>query len=116
AGDAAAVLEPLGAPGLRLAAMTIERIAAHLPDTDFAAVELAEYNRRWAIDAEMVRDAVVAHYATSPRPEPFWRAAASAEPSPELAHALALFRARGVLPARDGDPMRLDDWLAVLIG
>ena len=115
-GDAAASLEPLGAPGLRLAAMTIERIVASLPDTDFAEVELAEYNRRWAIDAELVRDAVIARYATSRRNEPFWRATSAVEPPPELAHALALFRERGVLPARDGDPMRLDDWLGLLIG
>jgi len=115
-GDAAAVLEPLGAPGLRLATMTIERIIANLPDTDFAGVELAEYNRRWAIDADLMRDAVIARYATSKRVEPFWREASGAEPPPDLAHALALFRERGMLPARDGDPMRLDDWLAVLIG
>ncbi len=115
-GDAAAVLEPLGAPGLLLTAMTIERIVASLPDIDFAAVELAEYNRRWAIDAELVRDFVIAHHATARREDTFGRAVAKAPPPEPLRHTLKLFGERGMLPARDGDPARLDEWLGVLIG
>jgi tryptophan halogenase len=115
-GEAAAVLEPLGAPGLLLTAMTIGRIVASLPDTDFAAVELAEYNRRWAIDAELVRDFVIAHHATARREDRFGRAVAKVPPPEPLRHALKLFGERGMLPARDGDPARLDEWLGVLIG
>lgn len=112
-GDAATVLEPLGAPNFHLLARSVDRLIRFLPDTDFAAVEIAEYNRKAANDADLARDFVILHHALARRPEAFWR---PIEPPPALAHMLALFRERGKIPARDGDPAGFEDWLAVLIG
>ena len=115
-GDAATVVEPLEWTNLHLAHSAIDRIVAMLPGRDCAPVELAEYNRQCAAEAERVRDFVALHYAVSDRPEPFWRAIAEVAPPPSLAHSLAQFRARGRLPFYEEETFAKDSWLAVLIG
>ena len=115
-GDAATAVEPLEWTNLHLAHSAIDRIVAMLPGRDCAPVELAEYNRQCAAEAERVRDFLALHYAVSDRPEPFWRAAAGIAPPPSLAHSLAQFRARGRLPFYEEETFAKDSWLAVLIG
>ena len=115
-GDAATAVEPLEWTNLHLAHSAIDRIVAMLPGRDCAPVELAEYNRQCAAEAERVRDFLALHYAVSDRPEPFWRAVAGVAPPPSLAHSLAQFRARGRLPFYEEETFAKDSWLAVLIG
>ncbi len=115
-GDAATVVEPLEWSNLHLAHSAIDRIIAMIPGADCAPVELAEYNRQAYAEAMRVRDFVLLHYAVSARPEPFWRAAAAVDPSPSLAHSLALFRERGRLPVYEEETFARDSWLAVLFG
>jgi tryptophan halogenase len=115
-GDAAVRVEPLEWTNLHLAHSAIDRIVAMLPDTDFSPVELWDYNRQTAAEADRVRDFLALHYLASDRPEPFWRAAAAAEPPPSLAHTLSLFRERGRLPFYEEETFARDSWLAVLLG
>lgn len=115
-GDAATALEPLEWTNLHLAHSAIDRIVAMLPARDCAPVELAEYNRQCAAEADRVRDFLALHYTASDRPEPFWRAVAEVAPPPSLAHSLAQFRARGRLPFYEEETFAKDSWLAVLIG
>ncbi|MBV8973267.1 MAG: tryptophan 7-halogenase [Sphingomonadaceae bacterium] len=115
-GEAAVALEPLDGVALHLVQAHADRIVALLPDTDFAAVELADFNRQTAAEAERLRDLLALRYATSRRGEPLWRDLAATAPSDGLAHDLTLFRERGHLPLHDGESFAPDSWLAVLIG
>ncbi|MBV9932314.1 MAG: tryptophan 7-halogenase [Alphaproteobacteria bacterium] len=115
-GDAAVRVEPLEWTNLHLAHSGIDRLVAMMPARDFNPVELWDYNRQAATEADRVRDFLALHYLASERPDPFWREAAAAEPPPSLAHTLALFRARGRLPFYEEETFGRDAWLAVLLG
>jgi tryptophan 7-halogenase len=116
-GDAAVAVEPLEWTNLHLAHSAIDRIVSMMPDRDFAEVELDDYNRQSAAEADRVRDFLVLHYAVADRPDSaFWRDAAAAEPPASLAHSLALFRERGRLPFYEEETFSRDSWLAVLLG
>jgi tryptophan halogenase len=116
-GDAAVAVEPLEWTNLHLAHSQIDRIVSMIPDRDCSAVELWDYNRQCAAEADRVRDFVALHYFAADRPElPFWRDAAWAEPPASLAHSLSLFRERGRLPFYEEETFTRDSWLAVLIG
>lgn len=116
-GDAAVSVEPLEWTNLHLVHSAVDRIVAMMPDRDCAPVELWDYNRQSAAEADRIRDFLVLHYATANRPsQPFWQEAASAEPPDSLAHTLALFRERGRLPFHEEETFSRDSWLAVLLG
>ncbi len=115
-GDAAVILEPLEGIGLHVAYAHIDRVIASLPDRDFHAVEIADYNRQTADEADRLRDFVILHYLASDRPEEMWRDLANTAPPETLAHDLGLFRDRGHLPVHDGESFAVDSWLAVLFG
>jgi tryptophan halogenase len=116
-GDAAVTSEPLEFTGLHLAHSAIDRILAKLPATDFAAVELWDYNRETNAEADRVRDFLIAHYHVADRPgDPLWRDAARATPPDSLAHTLSLFAERGRLPLYAEETFSRHSWAAVLLG
>jgi tryptophan halogenase len=115
-GDAAVAIEPLEWTNLHLAHSAIDRIVDMMPGRDCAPVELAEYNRQCAAEADRVRDFAALHYLAAQRPEPFWREVAATEPPATLAHTIGLFRDRGRLPFHEEETFARDSWLAVLIG
>lgn len=115
-GDAAVAVEPLEWTNLHLAHSAIDRVTSMMPDRDCAPVELAEYNRQAAAEADRVRDFLILHYRAAQRPEPFWREAAAVEPPESLAHTLALFAERGRLPFYEEETFSRESWLAVLLG
>lgn len=116
-GDGAAMLDPLGWPGLALAHKAIELALELLPDRHFRPVELAEYNRRVAADVLDARDfaALLYHCPGGPR-SPFWDAAAALTVPDTLSAVVEGFDRRGAFtpPGEAG----LDDigWVAALIG
>ncbi|CAA9485413.1 MAG: Tryptophan halogenase [uncultured Sphingomonadaceae bacterium] len=116
-GDSAVALEPLESVNLHLAHSALDRLVAMLPDRDCAPVELAEYNRQSAAEADRVRDFLVLHYHLAHLPkQPFWREVAAVQPPASLAHTLELFRERGTLPFYEEETFARDSWLAVLFG
>ncbi|MDB5692416.1 MAG: hypothetical protein JWO81_1479 [Alphaproteobacteria bacterium] len=115
-GDAAVAVEPLEWTNLHLAHDAVDRLVSMMPDRDCSAVELWDYNRQANAEADRVRDFLALHYIASRRGEPFWRAAAAAEPPPSLAHTLSLFRERGRLPYYEEETFARDSWLSVLLG
>jgi tryptophan halogenase len=116
-GDCAVAIEPLEAVNLHLAHSALDRLVSMMPGRDCAPIELDEYNRQSAAEADRVRDFLILHYVTAKRPkEDFWRSAAAVEPPASLAHTLALFRERGTLPFFEEETFARDSWLAVLIG
>lgn len=112
-GHAAVTLEPLGAPGLHLLTQALDRLLRFMPDTDFSPIETREYDRKIGMEADLVRDFVILHHLLAAERR---GGRLNAEPSPMLSQALALFRARGKIPGREGETAELDDWVAVLLG
>jgi tryptophan halogenase len=115
-GESAVAVDPLEWTGLHLAHSAIDRIVAMMPDRDFGEVELWDYNRQCAAEADRVRDFLALHYLAASRPEPFWREAAAVEPPASLAHSLSMFLERGRLPYYEEETFAKDSWLAILIG
>lgn len=115
-GDAAVTVEPLEWINLHLAHNAVDRLVAMMPDRDFGAVELRDYNRQANAEADRARDFLILHYVASRRAEPFWRETASVAPPDSLAHTLALFADRGRLPFYEEETFSRDSWLVVLLG
>jgi len=116
-GDAAVAIEPLEWTNLHLAHSMIDRLVAKMPDRDFSAVELWDYNRESATEAQRARDFALLHYVASHRPKyEFWRAAAAVDLPDSLAHTLRLFRERGRLPLHEEETFTRNSWAAVLLG
>jgi tryptophan halogenase len=115
-GEAALALEPLAAAPLHIVQTQVDRIVASLPDTRFAAVEIADHNRQAADEADRLRDFTILHYRVADRDEPFWRDLAATAPPEALAYDLALFADRGKLRLHDGESFERDSWFAILLG
>ena len=115
-GDAAVTVEPLEWTNLHLVHSQLDRLVAMMPGRDCAAIELAQFNRECAAEADRVRDFLCLHYVCSSRPEPFWQEAAAITPPPSLEHTLALFTERGRLPYYQEETFTRDSWLTVLLG
>ena len=64
-GDAAVAMEPLEWGNLHLAHSAIDRIVSMMPDRDCGAVELWDYNRQSAAEADRMRDFLVLHYVAA---------------------------------------------------
>ena len=115
-GDSAVTVEPLEWTNLHLVHSQLDRLVAMMPGRDCAQIEVAEFNRECAAEADRVRDFLCMHYVCSSRSEPFWREAAAITPPPSLEHTLSLFRERGRLPYYQEETFTRDSWLTVLIG
>lgn len=115
-GDAAIAVEPLEWTNLHLVHSQIDRLIAMMPGADCAPIELSEFNRQCAGEADRVRDFLCLHYVCARRSEPFWKDAAAITPSPALAHSLQQFARRGRLPFYEEETFARDSWLAVLFG
>ena len=115
-GDAAVTIEPLEWTNLHLAHSAIDRLVAMMPDADCNPTELWDYNRQTNAEIDRARDFVLLHYATSNRPEPFWRDASSRPLPSSLEHTLLQWRERGRLPFFEEETFARDSWAAVLIG
>jgi len=115
-GDASVSVEPLEWTNLHLVHSQIDRMIDMMPGRDCAPVELAEFNRQCAAEADRIRDFICMHYVCSRRSESFWTDAAAVTPPDSLAHTLALFAERGRLPFYEEETFSKDSWLAVLLG
>lgn len=115
-GDAAVVMDPLEWTGLHLAHSALDRLISKMPDRDWSPVELWDYNRECAAEAERARDFALLHYVAADRKEPFWRDVAAIAPPDSLAHTLSLFRERGRLPLYEEETFNRHSWTSVLLG
>jgi len=115
-GDAAVAIEPLEWANLHLVHSHVDRLVSMMCGSDCAPVELFEYNRQCAAEADRIRDFVCLHYVAARRTEPFWKEATSIELPESLGHSLSLFAERGRLPYYEEETFTRDSWLAVLLG
>jgi tryptophan halogenase len=116
-GLAGGFLEPLESTSIHLIQAGISRLLALFPDTGFAAVQRAEYNRMMTAQYDMVRDFVILHYHANGRVgEPFWDALRTMAIPDTLATRLALFRQAGRVLRYDDDLFSIASWVGVLLG
>lgn len=115
-GDAATILEPLDGGAFALVQMQLRTLVDLLPDCDFTAVELKEFERRVANTTDSLRNFQIARYQLSARNGPFWQMARKSPPPDSLKRAIALFALHGKLPFVEGEMFDLEEWAHVLIG
>lgn len=106
-GDSAAMVPPIGWMNLHLAVIAIELLVELLPGRDVRAVERDEWNRRFALAADAVRDRVAAHLIGHP---------GEGVRSPALALRIAEFARRARVPAMAEDATSRDWWGQALAG
>jgi tryptophan halogenase len=100
---------------LGLQVSLVQLLADFPAGTNFAA-ERAEYNRAATEALDRIRDFQSAHYALARYEGPFWDLAREAAVSPDLAHAIALFRARAELAPFEEENLPPDSWRALFLG
>ncbi|NYT39135.1 tryptophan 7-halogenase [Sphingomonas sp. R-74633] len=92
------------------------QLLASFPATTSFAAERDEYNRTAPQALDRIRDFQSAHYALARYAGPFWDAAREAGVAPDLAHAIALFRARAELVPFEEENLPPDSWRALFLG
>lgn len=116
-GEAACVFDPLHGVDLHAVQMGLVQLLALFPVSGDWAHEQAAYNRAMAGQFERVRDFQQLHYAVNRYgASDFWTRARQAPVSPELAHRIATFRARGEIAPFEHDSFLGDSWRAVFVG
>lgn len=109
-GDAAARFEPLAGVALDLAHRQIDLLLDLFPGRAIDPRERAEYNRRFALMADGVRDWIASHYA-APAAAP---RLAALERSPALDRMLDQFARRQRLPITEEATVSTSEWAALL--
>lgn len=110
-GDAAIVPDPALGLELTLAHMGLLRALDLMPGRDCHPIEIAEYNRRTADEAQRVRDLGIALMQVGP-----FARRASADLPDSIALTLDQFSARGRLPFFEEELFDSNGWLALLLG
>jgi tryptophan halogenase len=117
-GDAAASFDPLhNVDLLAIQSALIQLLAFYPVGSDFSA-ERSEYNRLMRSIYERLRDFQALHYRINGYGGAFWARARArqGEISPELAHRIALFQARGEIAPYEDESFAPDSWRAFFIG
>ncbi len=110
-------LEPLESTSIFLIQAAIMKLIEYFPDADFAAPDIAEFNRSMDTMFTEVRDFIILHYkATERRDSEFWRYCANMPVPDELTHRMELFKRRGVATHRQGELFIEANWIAVYLG
>ncbi|MFC4307890.1 tryptophan 7-halogenase [Steroidobacter flavus] len=107
-GGAACTFDPIHSVEVQALQMGLVHLLSLFPAGEqVEAAERAEFNRVSRLSCERLRDFQVAHYLLNKR---------EVNPSPELAHRIATFRARGEVPLYEHETFPVDSWLAQFIG
>ena len=110
-------LEPLESTSIFLIQAAVMKLVEIFPDADFAAPDVAEFNRYMDTMFDEVRNFIILHYkATQRRDSDFWLYCASMQVPDELNHRMELFRRRGIASHRRGELFIAANWIAVYLG
>jgi len=116
-GLASGFLEPLESTSIHIIQSNVSRLIELFPDTNFAAANIAEYNRVVTKEYDLIRDFLIMHYCRTDRDDtPFWRHCASMTIPESLQHKMDLFRACGHLFRDPDDLFRESSWVQVMLG
>jgi tryptophan halogenase len=120
-GEAACVFDPLHFVDLHAVQVGLVHLLPLFPVHADFSVERDEYNKNVRAAFERIRDFQSAHYRLNRYGlkrdgESFWARARAAPVSPELAHKIDAFRARGETVYYEDEAFTIDDWQALFIG
>ncbi len=115
-GAAACALDPIHNLDLHAVQLGLVTLLAHFPAGRDVAPNRDEYNRLMHSSFERLRDYQAAFYALAPYPGALWDAGRASPATPELAHIIATFRARGEVSPMEDDSIPTDNWRALLVG
>ena len=116
-GLASGFLEPLESTSLHLVHSGITALLGLFPDRHCHSALRNEYNRRFAIEMERIRDFLILHYKLNERADSeMWRYCAQMDIPPSLQERLDLFRQGGHLQLDNYDLFGPESWLAVHLG
>jgi tryptophan halogenase len=104
-GDAAVAVEPLYGLNLALVHRAIFLALELLPSREFNPLELTEFNRRWHLITDQVRDLIALLYMRNGKEIP-----------DSLARRIDQYQHRGRLPFQEDEVLNHDDWTSALIG
>lgn len=115
-GEASCVFDPVHDVGLHAVQLGLVNLLACFPASEDFAAQQAEYNRVMRSSFERIRDFQSAHYACARYAGRYWERAKDAALSPELAHRIALFEARGEIAPMEDETFQPDSWRALFTG
>lgn len=117
-GLAGGFLEPLESTSIHLIQTAILRLISLFPASDFAAANIAEYNRQTDAEYADIRDFIIAHYKVTNREDtPFWAHVKHMDIPDSLRARLDLFQASArFFKQRETDLFREESWVQVLLG
>jgi tryptophan 7-halogenase len=116
-GLAGGFLEPLESTSIYLVQIAIMKLMEFLPDKNFDAVLVNEFNRLMDMEYLRVRDFLVLHYhATTRSDSPFWDYCRTMKIPDELEYKMNLFKARGHVVEYQGGLFLVPSWIAVYLG
>jgi tryptophan halogenase len=116
-GEAACVFDPVHNVDLHAIQFGLVHLLACFPAGGSFGSQRDEYNRIVRSAQERVRDFQSAYYVLNRYDDSaFWTNARQAVISPELAHTIATFRARGEVAPWEDETFSADSWQALLVG
>lgn len=116
-GLASGFLEPLESTSLHLVHSGISTLLNLFPDQHCHDALRNEYNRRFAIEMERIRDFLILHYKLNTRQDSeMWRYCAHMKVPEGLAQRMNLFKQGGHLQIDNHDLFGEESWLAVHLG
>jgi tryptophan halogenase len=116
-GGAACTFDPVHSVDLHAVQLGLVHLLPLFPVASEYAAERAEFNRVSRLAFARLRDFQSAYYLLNPyESSTFWNQARESRLSPELAHKIETFRARGEVPMYEHETFALDSWLALFLG
>lgn len=116
-GLASGFLEPLESTSLHLVHSGITTLLSLFPDKHCDDALRREYNRRFAIEMERIRDFIILHYTLNQRDEKeMWRYCAHMSLPDSLQERMTLFKHSGHVQIDNYDLFGAESWLAVHLG
>lgn len=116
-GLASGFLEPLESTSLHLVHSGVGTLLGLFPDRRCHATLRDEYNRRFALEMERIRDFLILHYKLNTRIDSeMWRYCANMAVPEALSHRMDLFKHSGQVLIDNQDLFGEESWLAVHLG
>lgn len=116
-GLASGFLEPLESTSLHLVYSGITTLLGLFPDKHAHESLRNEYNRRFAIEMERIRDFLILHYKLNQHKDgEMWRHCAEMTVPTSLQDRMALFQQNGHVQVDNYDLFGAESWLAVYLG
>lgn len=115
-GEAACVFDTVHGVALHAIQLGLVNLLACFPAGQTCVAQRAEYNRVMRSSFERLRDFQSAHYGCARYAGPYWDRAKEAARSPELAHRIALFEARGEIAPMEEESFAPDSWRMLFTG